>query len=70
MALATGAIGGMAMASDAYPIAYSRAIAENICAELANCDKVQRNTQSELLAILVMLRTAPEYFRGGEPGPL
>ena len=37
---------------------------QHLCAELLEVGKKQRNTQSELLAMLVLLLTCPEVVRG------
>jgi hypothetical protein len=61
---ATGAIGGMLLTPHKGGHSFSSHIPAGLCAELRQLAKKQRNTQSELLAILVLLLTLPEELRG------
>ena len=60
----TGAIGGMLLSSRCSGRSFSAHIPQHLCAELLRVGKKQRNTQSELLAVLVLLLTCPDELRG------
>ncbi|CAK0896809.1 unnamed protein product [Prorocentrum cordatum] len=63
-ARAGGAIGGMVLSPISGGHSLSAHIPPNLCAELLKVGKKQRNTQSELLAVRVLLLTCPEVVRG------
>ena len=64
MEAGTGAIGGMLLSAARGGHRFSAHILPHLCAELLKVGKKQRNTQSELLAVLVLLLTCPEVVRG------
>ena len=64
MATKTGALGALLLTRDSGRWSLSAAIPGQICAELTQCPKKQRNTQSELLAILMLLLSLPQALRG------
>ena len=55
----TGAIGGMILPSQVGGRSISARIPDHLCAELLQLGKKQRNTQAELLAVLVILFSCP-----------
>jgi hypothetical protein len=64
MEAGAGAIGGMLLSTTHGSHSFSAHIPPHLCAELLKVGKKQRNTQSELLAVLVLLLTCPEVVRG------
>ena len=62
----TGAVGGLLLTEDRGCHSFSARIPAHLAAQLSACGKRQRNTQSELLAILVLLLTFPETLRGAQ----
>ena len=63
MDMGTGALGGVLLTSQG-GWSISMEIPPNLCAELQRQGKRQRNTQSELLAIIMLLLSCPEQLRG------
>ena len=59
-----GAIGSMLLSPTRGGYRFSARSPQHLCAELLEVGKKQRNTQSELLAVLVLLLTCPEAVRG------
>ena len=62
MLLATGAVGGLLFISNRGPVAFSAVVPKWLCDELASVGKMQRNTQVELLAIVVLLLSCGEML--------
>ena len=60
----TGAIGAILLTPHKGRKSITAEIPESLCAELLQGNKVQRNTQSELLAVLVLLLSCPHELRG------
>ena len=61
-----GSIGGVLFSSDGTRQAISAHIPEHLQDELMSTEKTQRNTQSELLAILSLLLSCPEALRDSD----
>jgi len=64
MAHATGGVGAVLFVRGGGQWSMSAAIPQALCCELVQHEKEQRNTQSELLAILMLLLSKPEQLRG------
>ena len=60
----TGAIGAVVLTSEGQNVSLSTTIPEHLRGELLATGKQQRNTQSELLAVLMVLLSCPEQLRG------
>ncbi|CAK0911488.1 unnamed protein product, partial [Prorocentrum cordatum] len=64
MATKTGALRTLLLTRESGRWSLSAAIPRQICAELTQCPKTQRNAQSELLAISMLLLSLPQALRG------
>ena len=64
MADATGGVGAVLFVRGSGQWSMSAHIPQALCSELTQYGKEQRNTQSELLAILMLLLSKPEELRG------
>ena len=61
-----GAVGAMLLSSEPAAFCVSATIPNHLAAELCSLNKRQRNTQAELLAVLVLLLSCPEELRDAE----
>ena len=62
----SGAVGAVLLTPAQGHWSTSATIPQHLCDELLSNDKRQRNTQSELLAVLVLLLSCPAQLRGAE----
>ena len=62
----TGAVGGLLLATGGPAQAVSADIPPGLARQLRRCGKQQRNTQAELLAVLVLLLTCEDLLRNAD----